>query len=340
MHQYRNQPLPKAFQPEWRWPWWKFGLEPDDIFTTLRQQFNTTSFAIQDPTSFLLDIREIAERCETKDEFFTGMAERRDQRTKELEEAWAGIGCYIAMSPNSINCECRHDRRYGEDSRAPDHWWDFLRLSRSRSLDSLVNYFDGYIRHLRLEQHKIRDERKRARSERQNRTLVTTDGGEDVQMRQADLQSTEPATQSPLQTVESTAEALKQPVPDIQPAVSTEEQIQPQSKKRSPPEEGDATDSSVLRRDEKRQRLSQDKCCENEPPTEEPSRTTTHADISKGTNELESDIDNTTRPQYGTENPSLSSDKPEFLDSAKVAFNSGEQSSLSPQKDLLDGSDC
>ena len=47
---------------EWRWPWWKFQLRPEELFTTLHERFNTRSCAIQDPYAFYSDVNDCANK--------------------------------------------------------------------------------------------------------------------------------------------------------------------------------------------------------------------------------------------------------------------------------------
>lgn len=44
--------LDYLYETEWQWPWNKFPLEPEDLFTTLHSRFNTRPMRLQDPESF------------------------------------------------------------------------------------------------------------------------------------------------------------------------------------------------------------------------------------------------------------------------------------------------
>lgn len=57
------------YDREWRWPWWKFGLMPNVLFTTLHERFNTRTCPIQAPHTFLFDVRACAEESHDIDMF-------------------------------------------------------------------------------------------------------------------------------------------------------------------------------------------------------------------------------------------------------------------------------
>ncbi|KAK3904251.1 hypothetical protein C8A05DRAFT_31983 [Staphylotrichum tortipilum] len=79
------------YDAQWRWPRWKFGLMPDLLFTTLHQRFNTLVCPIQDPHSFVCDVRACAIAWPDVDTFYTRLAERRDQRVAELKAVWSEV---------------------------------------------------------------------------------------------------------------------------------------------------------------------------------------------------------------------------------------------------------
>ena len=150
-------PSPKyEYEPEWRWPWWKFELLPDALFTTLHERFNTRTCPIQDPHSFLFDVRACADESPDVDTFYTKLAERRDQRALELETAWSEVcsrmRSVLHFEPicglpecKSLEIEDRNPRRTKNDTRwarsaALSH------LSRTMAFDCLVDFFDGFVR--------------------------------------------------------------------------------------------------------------------------------------------------------------------------------------------------
>ncbi|AEO58482.1 hypothetical protein MYCTH_2305841 [Thermothelomyces thermophilus ATCC 42464] len=141
--------------PKWRWPWWKFRLPPDALFTTLHDRFNTRSCPIQEPYAFLLDVRECADQSAGVDEFYTKLAERRDQRRSELERAWdetkRRMEEFLRDEPicGFRDCKSRDEDWFDEhsqnDTRA-DRWINFCRSCSHMSFDRLVSFFDGFVR--------------------------------------------------------------------------------------------------------------------------------------------------------------------------------------------------
>lgn len=151
----KRPPTPDyTVDPEWRWPWAKFSLPPDALFKSLHDRFNTTRFNIQEPRAFLSDVREASDRsCDVK-ELHTFLAKRRDQRITELEAAWSDVSSLIVATPDSIDCACsKHE--------ASNHWQSFLGLANTMSFDSLVGFFDRYIRDER--KHQLEESKKRYR---------------------------------------------------------------------------------------------------------------------------------------------------------------------------------
>lgn len=65
-----NLPSPDyAYDMEWKWPWAKFELPPNALFTTLQERFNTRQCPIQDPYAFHQDVCESADYSATLEEF-------------------------------------------------------------------------------------------------------------------------------------------------------------------------------------------------------------------------------------------------------------------------------
>lgn len=70
--------------PGCAWPFWKFGLQKDDLNTTLHDRYNTIPSAIQDPEAFHHDVYELSTRASTLDEFEQLMEDRKKLRLEEL----------------------------------------------------------------------------------------------------------------------------------------------------------------------------------------------------------------------------------------------------------------
>lgn len=116
--------------PGWSWPAWKFGLKRSDLFNSLHDQYNTFAFSLQDPEAFHADVYEISNEADTKDEFDRLMADRQQQRIRELHESLGSLAVEIIANPKLMDSE---------------HWQYALQLFRTKSFDSLVRYFASYL---------------------------------------------------------------------------------------------------------------------------------------------------------------------------------------------------
>lgn len=117
-------------EPGWAWPAWKFNMKRDDLFTSLHEQYNTVSFSLQDPEAFHHDVLELSNQADTADEFHQLMAERKDQRSKEINECLESLAVEIIANPSLMGT---------------DQWQYALQLFRTKSYDSIVRYFASYI---------------------------------------------------------------------------------------------------------------------------------------------------------------------------------------------------
>lgn len=116
--------------PACAWPFWKFGLQKDDLTTTLHDRFNTIPSAIQDPEAFHHDVYELSTRASTLDEFEQLMEERKKLRLEELNGMLEDASFEIIGNPSLIGTE---------------QWQYAIQLFRTKSLDSLVRYFSSYL---------------------------------------------------------------------------------------------------------------------------------------------------------------------------------------------------
>lgn len=119
--------------PDCRWPAHKFNLKLNDVFTTLPRQFNCISIPILDADAFSRDVSEISHCAQDRQEFDHLLAERRDQRQRELLDLWRVTFNQIATTPDLI----------GEGIR----WAHAMHIYHSKSLDSYVRYFAGFLEH-------------------------------------------------------------------------------------------------------------------------------------------------------------------------------------------------
>lgn len=96
-------------QEEWSWPFRKFGLEREDLFTTLHDRFNLHQLPLQDPMAFHRDVCESARYSATLEEFYSQMEERKAQRIEEMKEAWRNICLLIATDYLVLACPLCYD---------------------------------------------------------------------------------------------------------------------------------------------------------------------------------------------------------------------------------------
>lgn len=113
-----------------QWPAWKFGMKRDELFTTLHDQYNTIPSAIQDAEAFHHDVYEISNVATNTHEFHRLLADRKEQRIRELNGTLESASLEIISNPSLIGTQ---------------QWQYAVQLFRTRSLDSLVRYFVSYI---------------------------------------------------------------------------------------------------------------------------------------------------------------------------------------------------
>lgn len=149
---------------EWYWPFEKFPLDPNDLFTTLHDRFNTRPFPLQDPVAFHRDVYECADSSDTIDEFYSRLEERKAQRIEEMSEGWDEVSTLLVSFPTLLSCQLCYDPETRDVKMKPGTKNDsmgqrrfaFLQYARYMSFDNLVRFFDGFVRDEREEQEKIR----------------------------------------------------------------------------------------------------------------------------------------------------------------------------------------
>lgn len=124
--------------PDWAWPAWKFGLRRDDLFTSLHERYNTFTYSLQDPEAFHHDVYEISTDADTPEQFHRLMADRRQQRVRELNESLDTLAVEIIANPKLMGS---------------DQWQYALQLFRTKSFDSIVRYFASYLPDNYLDRH-------------------------------------------------------------------------------------------------------------------------------------------------------------------------------------------
>lgn len=105
-------------------------MKRDDLYGKLQDQYNTLKSSIQDPEAFHHDVFEISTKASTTAEFHSLLAERKQQRLRELNESLESASFEIIANPSLVGTE---------------QWAHALQLFRTRSLDSLVRYFASYL---------------------------------------------------------------------------------------------------------------------------------------------------------------------------------------------------
>ncbi|KAH8651798.1 hypothetical protein BGZ61DRAFT_468751 [Ilyonectria robusta] len=116
--------------PSWAWPAWKFDMKRGDLFTKLHDQYNTYPSPIQDPDAFHHDISEISHEANSATEFHHLANNRRQQRLRELNDAFESASLEIIANPSLISSP---------------QWQHAVQLFRTHSFDSLIRYFASYL---------------------------------------------------------------------------------------------------------------------------------------------------------------------------------------------------
>ncbi|KAL7894550.1 hypothetical protein HDV63DRAFT_408208 [Trichoderma sp. SZMC 28014] len=164
-----------TMDPSWYWLNDKFGLEPEELFTTLHDRFNTKKFPLQDPVTFHRDVYDCANNAETRDEFYSKLEERKAQRIKEMNRAWRDVSCWLAAFPQNMFCQLCYDEETMElklkegslnDNKA-ERWEAFTQFTRTMSFDSMVRFFDGFAR----DERKVQKDFDRMMDEKWNRFM-------------------------------------------------------------------------------------------------------------------------------------------------------------------------
>ncbi|KAI6287999.1 hypothetical protein MCOR28_003589 [Pyricularia oryzae] len=170
-----------SYDAKWSWPSHKFQLKPDALFTTLHERFNTRNCPIQDPYAFLLDVRLCANESNNVDDFYARLAAQKAKRVLELEEIWDNVTDLMAFDEKGLPSDriwtCKQCKNSGiSDVNTPCepmstndtpelHSKSFFNMIQTMSFDSMVKFFDGFVREARKERDEYYRE-KRARMQR------------------------------------------------------------------------------------------------------------------------------------------------------------------------------
>lgn len=118
--------------PNLWWPAWKFGMKPEDLFTTLPREFNCITLPILDADAFSRDIFELSRVAQDRESFIQLLAERRDSRKQELWNIWLYTFQQIASSPRLVDEKC-------------GSWPHAMHIYHSKSFDSYIRYFADFV---------------------------------------------------------------------------------------------------------------------------------------------------------------------------------------------------
>ncbi|KAI1119260.1 hypothetical protein F5Y14DRAFT_397173 [Nemania sp. NC0429] len=112
-------------EQDYHWPSWKFDMEMEELYRGLHDEYNTLRFPILSPRAFHLDVKELATKAKTREEFHRLLDERSWARFKEVRQALDDLGIDFYMSPDGF-------------VTPPDLWFEFLKLMRARSFSDLI----------------------------------------------------------------------------------------------------------------------------------------------------------------------------------------------------------
>lgn len=126
--------------PRWKiWPAWKFGHRQTYFDRVLEPEFNRLSIPLQSEEAFFYDVRELAEKANTLEEFQNSLKQRRDRRYEELRSLWKEIGlrivCYRGASGFGYDLE-----KLSSKETQDQKFVRYLHLSRSFSYETLLGF--------------------------------------------------------------------------------------------------------------------------------------------------------------------------------------------------------
>ncbi|KAL7896206.1 hypothetical protein HDV63DRAFT_385133 [Trichoderma sp. SZMC 28014] len=156
-------PKPDYFRDlEWYWPFARLALDPNDLFTTLHDRFNTRPFPLLDPIAFHRDVFECADSSDTTDEFYSRLEERKAQRIEEMSKAWREVSTLLGSFSDLLACQMCYDPETRDMKMPPgtkndsvaERQFAFSQYARCRSFDNLIVFFDGFVRDKREEQER------------------------------------------------------------------------------------------------------------------------------------------------------------------------------------------
>ncbi|KAK5637248.1 hypothetical protein RRF57_012960 [Xylaria bambusicola] len=136
-HLHYHTPTVYEASDQWDWPYWKFGYSNREVlFQELHAEYNSIRCAVQDPFGWHLDVCQIADLANAREEFETLLKKRRDDRFGELVRAWDKIALMLITE----------SYRFMLPRKRSDYWPRFIRISRHFSYDAIVGYFGAYCK--------------------------------------------------------------------------------------------------------------------------------------------------------------------------------------------------
>ncbi|KAI1176514.1 hypothetical protein F4777DRAFT_270159 [Nemania sp. FL0916] len=115
---------------QWHWKYSKFGMQPDELFTTLHKRCNTWTAQLQSWEAFHHDVWEMSDAAKTKEEFLQNLDQRSQQRLDEMINAWD------AFMP----------ALFTDQGRLEDEQWKAaVQFVRSKSFDTLLGFFFSFV---------------------------------------------------------------------------------------------------------------------------------------------------------------------------------------------------
>lgn len=228
--EYRLPQMDSTDREQWDWPFLKFGLKRDELFTTLHDRFNVHQLPLQDPMAFHRDVCEAARCSATVEQFYAQMEERRAERAKQMNEAFNEICHLISWGPWVLACPQCYDPETDEEKTLPgtlndsltQKWALFNYFSRSLSFDSLIRFFDGFVRDRRqlLEDRRRSANRLLERLRREGRARRAAAPVEDGSMEAMSRTLSQPAHSHPQSPQDAASQDLLGDVPRLSPRLS------------------------------------------------------------------------------------------------------------------------
>ncbi|KUI65960.1 hypothetical protein VM1G_02557 [Cytospora mali] len=124
---------PSCPKKDYNWPSWKFGMRRRDMFTTLPRRFNLIAVPLLDMDVFGHDVMELSRVSNDKEELFRRMAERQDQRRKELYDIWYETWTQLMLHPELL-------QKTWEEKHQ-----DMRRIYHFSSFDALARFFACHL---------------------------------------------------------------------------------------------------------------------------------------------------------------------------------------------------